>query len=113
MNSGRARTLALVCLAGIAPLRAQNYTLVAGIIMDASGSSAPGALVSVVNEDTGFRRVTQSRPDGGYVVSSLQQGLYKITVRKDGFRTAIRFGVRLNSSQPARVDFKLEVGSVQ
>jgi Outer membrane receptor for ferrienterochelin and colicins len=57
--------------------------------------------------------MTQSRPDGGYVVSSLQPGVYKITVRKTGFRTAIRFGVKLNPSQPARVDFKLVVGSVQ
>src|SRR5216683_1088166 len=113
MNLGRVRTLAVLCLAGIAPLQAQSYTLVAGIIQDASGASAPGALVSVVNEDTGFRRVTQSRPDGGYVVSSLQQGVYKITVRKYGFRTAIRFGVKLNPSQPSRVDFKLVVGSVQ
>jgi hypothetical protein len=103
----------LLCLAGLAPLHAQNYTLVAGIIQDGSGASAPEAMVSVINEDTGFRRVTQSRPDGGYVVSSLQPGVYKITVRKEGFRTAIRFGVRLNPSQSSRVDFRLVVGSVQ
>jgi hypothetical protein len=105
--------LLLLCLAPIAPLHAQNYTLVTGIIQDASGASAPGALVSVVNEDTGFRRVTQSSSDGGYVVSSLQPGVYKITVRKEGFRTAIRFGIRLNPSQSSRVDFRLVVGSVQ
>ena len=103
----------VLCLACLAPLHAQNYTLVTGIIQDTSGASAPDAQVSVVNEDTGFRRVTQSRPDGGYVVSSLQPGLYKITVRKEGFRTAIRFGVKLKPSQPSRVDFKLVVGSVQ
>jgi hypothetical protein len=103
----------LFCLTSLAPLYAQNYTLVTGIIQDASGASAPGALISVVNEDTGFRRVTQSRSDGGYVVSSLQPGSYKITVRKEGFRTAIRFGVKLNPSQPSRADFKLIVGSVQ
>ena len=40
-------------------------------------------------------------------------GVYKITVRKDGFRTLIRFGVKLSPSQPARADFKLVVGSVQ
>ena len=103
----------LLCLACLAPLYAQNYTLVTGIIQDASGASAPGALVSVVNEDTGFRRVTQSLSDGAYVVSSLQPGSYKIAVRKEGFRTAIRFGVKLNPSQSSRVDFKLIVGSVQ
>src|SRR5579864_6313773 len=100
----------LICLA-VTPLHAQNYTLIAGIIQDSSGASTPDAMVSVVNEDTGFRRVTQSRSDGGYVVSSLQPGAYKVTVRKDGFRTAIRFGVKLNPAQPSRVDFRLVVGS--
>ena len=113
MKSGRFPASVLICLALLAPLRAQNYTYVLGLIRDPSGASAPDAAITVVNEDTGFRRTTQSRPDGGYVVSSLQPGVYKITVRKTGFRTAIRFGVKLNPSQPARVDFKLVVGSVQ
>jgi hypothetical protein len=73
----------------------------------------PGALISVVNEDTGLRRMTLSQPDGGYVVSSLLPGIYKISVRKTGFRTMIRFGVKLIESQPERVDFNLIVGSVQ
>src|SRR5213593_1480716 len=102
MNSGRVQALVLACLAGVAPLRAQNYTHVSGVILDASSSSVPGATVTVVNEDTGFRRLTISQPDGGYVVSSLQPGVYKITVRKSGFRTLIRFGVKLSQSQPAR-----------
>src|SRR6266581_4655166 len=113
MTSGRVRTLFLACLAGIASLRAQNYTHVSGLVLDASSSSVPGATVTVVNEDTGFRRVALSQPDGSYVVSSLQPGVYKITVRKSGFRTAIRFGVKLSPSQPARADFRLVVGSVQ
>ena len=83
------------------------------MILDASSSSVPGATVTVVNEDTGFRRLTISQPDGGYVVSSLQPGAYKITVRKSGFRTLIRFGVKLSQSQPARADFNLVIGSVQ
>src|SRR5258708_16735737 len=70
-------------------------------------------MITVVNEDTGLRRVTQSQSDGGYSVSSLQPGVYKITVRKPGFRTMIRFGVKLTEAQPARADFKLVVGSLQ
>ena len=94
-------------------IEAQNYGRLSGIILDASGASAPGAAISVVNEDSGFRRTTTSETDGRYAVSSLQPGVYKITVRKDGFRTVIRFGVKLTPSQPARVDFKLVIGSVQ
>ena len=98
---------------GLAPLLAENYTHLAGVILDSSGASVPGAMVSVVNEDTGLRRGTLSQPDGGYLVSSLQPGAYKITVRKPGFRTMIRFGVKLTEEQPARVDFRLVVGSIQ
>ena len=87
---------AIVSLAG-----AESYTHVSGLILDASGASAPGASVAVVNEDTGFRRTTASETDGRYVVSSLQPGMYKITVRKEGFRTVIRLGVRLTPAQPA------------
>ncbi|MDP8981741.1 MAG: TonB-dependent receptor [Acidobacteriota bacterium] len=111
MKSGR--ILALICSACLAPLSAENYTHVSGVILDASSASVPGALVSVVNEDTGVRRTTLSQPDGGYVVSPLLAGVYKITVRKIGFRTMIRFGVRLLESQPERVDFNLVIGSVQ
>ncbi len=64
-----------------APLGAQQYTHLSGLILDASDSAVPDALVTIVNEDTGFRRITESRPDGGYVFTSLESGIYKITVR--------------------------------
>jgi hypothetical protein len=112
MKSGRAMAFVFACLANIAPLRSESFTSLAGVILDASASSVPGALITVVNEDSGFRRATLSETDGGYVVSSLEPGSYKITVRKAGFRTVIRFGVKLNGGQPARVDFRLAVGSI-
>ena len=110
-----ARRLAaiLFCLAGSGALRAQQYTHISGVIVDASTASVPDAMVSVVDEDTGFHHATLTKSDGGYLIASLQPGLYKITVRKIGFRTMIRFGIRVNETQPARVDFKLVVGSLQ
>ncbi len=92
---------------------AQPYTHLSGLIRDSSEAGVPGAVVSVVNEDTGFRRLAESRPDGGYLVSALDAGLYKVVVRKPGFRTMIRFGVKLEVAQPARLDFTLAVGSMQ
>jgi hypothetical protein len=110
---GRFPALVLAVFTAALPLLADNYSHVSGLIVDPSAASVPGATVTVVNEDTGLRRVTQSQSDGGYIVSSLQPGVYKITVRKPGFRTMIRFGVKLTESQPARADFKLVVGSLQ
>ena len=40
-------------------------------------------------------------------------GTYKVTVRKDGFRTMIRFNVKVANLEAAQVDFALSVGAVQ
>ena len=113
MISARLPAVMLICLAGSTALRAQRYTHISGLIVDASTASVPDAIVSVVNEDSGFHHATRTSPDGVYLISSLQPGIYKITVRKVGFRTMVRFGIRVNEAQPARVDFKLVVGSLQ
>ncbi len=94
-------------------LAAQQYTQVSGFIQDPSGASVPGAAVSVVSHETGFRRVAASQSNGYYVVASLRPGLYKVTVRKGGFRTLIRYGVKLDVARPVRLDFTLRLGSVQ
>src|SRR5260370_34859099 len=91
-------------------LAAKTYTHLSGLIRDASEAGVPDASVTVLNEDTGFRRVTISRTDGGYTVAALDPGVYKITVRKPGVRTVIRFAVKLEISQPARLAFTLAVG---
>ncbi|MBS1854107.1 MAG: TonB-dependent receptor [Acidobacteria bacterium] len=82
-------------------------------MLDPSDAVVPGASVTVVNQDSGFRRVTDTGLDGGYVVGALEGGLYKITVRKDGFVGMMRFDVRVPERQPARADFKLTVGAVE
>ena len=104
---------ALGCLLSPPRVPAQSYTHLSGLILDPSDAAVPGATVSVVNRDTGFRWETLSRSDGSYIVVSLEPGQYKITVRKTGFRTLIRLGVRLDVGQPAHVDFILPLGSMQ
>ena len=101
----------LLCTAAI--IVAQPHTYVSGLIRDPSDAAVPGAALTVVNEDTGFRRSTASGPDGSYAVAALEPGTYRITVRKEGFRTMIRVGVRLMLGQPSRIDFELPLGSMQ
>lgn len=113
MNAGRFMALLLLCLLSCVPVAARPGTYLAGSILDPSEARVPGAQITVVDEETGFRRVTQSGLDGRYLVASLRPGVYKVTVRKDGFRTVIHFGVRLEAARPARLDFILPVGSTQ
>ena len=95
------------------PAAAQSYANLYGRILDASEAGIPNAAVTVVNQDTGFRRSTQSDATGAYSVGALHPGAYKITARKEGFRTAVRFGVILVPSGASRADFLLPVGPVE
>jgi hypothetical protein len=106
------RLLALLALL-TAPAEAQRYTSLYGRVFDTSFGGIADAAVTVVNEDTGFRRVTQSDPGGTYTVASLQCGKYKITVRKEGFKSELRFDVPLPETAATRADFILSVGSVE
>ncbi len=105
--------LAVLALSAALPSAAQQLTHLSGLVLDPSQAAVTEASLTVVSEETGFRRSAVTQSDGSYVVASLQPGLYKITVRKDGFRTMIRFGVKIDVAQPARVDFQLALGSVQ
>jgi hypothetical protein len=111
MPFGRALALLAVCFT--VPGWAQRYGQVFGRVLDVSEGGIGDASVAVVNEDSGFRRVTQTEPTGSYAVGALEPGTYKITVRKDGFRSVMRFGVRILSSAATRADFLLPVGSVE
>ena len=104
------RVLALFVWFGAAAA-AQRYADLHGWILDTGDGGIADAMVTVVNEDTGFRRVTQSETGGAYTVTSLRPGLYKISVRKEGFIPMVRFGVRLASGAATRADFILPVGT--
>src|SRR5215471_4022313 len=95
------------------PAQAQRSAYLAGRVLDPSGAAVPEASITVVNQETGFRRQASTETEGTYYVGSLEPGLYKVTVRKDGFIGMIRFDVRIALLEPARVDFNLIVGAVQ
>ena len=97
----------------LTPLAAQHHTSLSGIVRDPSDSAVPGASITAVQEETGFRRAAISGPAGGYLIDALQPGVYKLMVRKEGFRTLVRFGLKLDVAQPARFDFELQLGGSQ
>src|SRR5215471_12827924 len=100
MNVGP-RVLGLFfCLFLGALSHAQSTSSVFGRVIDPSDAAVPGAIVVVTNQDTGFRRVAQTGPDGTFAVSSLQGGVYKVMVRKEGFVGMIRFDVKIGALQP-------------
>src|SRR6516225_6214344 len=113
MNFGPLVPVFLAIFLCAAPLWAQRLAYVFGRIFDPSGASVPEAAITVVDQENGFRHTTQSGPDGAYMVASLEPGLYKVTVRKDGFIGMMRFDVKVTALAPAHADFSLKVGAVQ
>ena len=102
--------LAGVLLSGA--LLGQKTTQLTGRITDQSAAVIPGANLTVINEDTGIKRATESNELGYYTVPLLQPGHYRVTVQKEGFRPLTRSGITLEVEQTARVDFVLELGAV-
>ena len=113
MPVGRLLSLAVVVCVSIAPARAQRYGEVFGKIVDSSQGGVSDAAITIIDEDTGFRRTVQSETGGAYAVGSMVPGSYKITVRKEGFRQVVMFGVKVSAGAAARQDFQLPLGSME
>jgi hypothetical protein len=108
-----------MCLLGIlmvfnAPAWAQDVTTgqIRGVVTDASGGVVPNASVIVTNVLTNRVVQVETQGDGQYDVVSLLPGVYSITFQKQGFKTLVRSGIKLETSQVAGVNVTLELGSV-
>jgi hypothetical protein len=113
MNAGPLVAVLVAFLGCSSPAWAQRSAYIHGRVLDPSQAVVPEADITIVNQESGFRRVAQTSSDGEYAVGSLDSGDYKVTVRKDGFRTMIRFNVKVANLEAAAVDFTLSVGAVQ
>ena len=90
----------------------QASSQITGQVTDATGAVVPGAEISVSNLETGAERSGSSGEQGSYTIPALPPGTYSVAVTKEGFRSVVREGVRLEVNQTGRIDFQLEVGSV-
>ncbi|MEZ5356484.1 MAG: TonB-dependent receptor [Bryobacteraceae bacterium] len=105
------RIASLTALTAVAAL-AQTAQL-SGLIQDSSEARVAGVQVTLLNLDNGVRRLARSNAHGLYLIPALPPGLYRIVVRKPNFRTMVHSGVQLRTGLPARIDFVLQLGSVE
>src|ERR1017187_7059144 len=97
MNAGPLVAVLLASLGCSSPAWAQRSAYIQGRVLDPSQAVVPEAAITIVNQESGFRRVTETATDGSYGVGSLDSGVYKVSVRKDGFSTMIRFNVKVTN----------------
>jgi Carboxypeptidase regulatory-like domain len=83
-----------------------------GIVTDQNGAVVAGAEVLATNIETNIETKTTTTDAGVYRLSSLPAGKYKITVKAQGFQTAVLNDVNLFVAQTLTVDIKLTAGQV-
>jgi len=92
---------------------AQVSAAISGRVEDASGAAVSGATVTAKDVETGATRAVTTGPSGDYRVLSLPVGLHEIRVEKEGFRAAVRTGIKLDVGEEAVVNFRLAVGGAR
>ena len=102
--------LSLVLAAGAA---AQVNSAIGGTVEDASKALIPGVSVTAVNTQTGVSTKTVSNESGVYNFPVLVPGRYDVRADLPGFRAKSFSGVELGAGAAVRLNFVLEVGTVQ
>jgi hypothetical protein len=89
-----------------------NRASITGTVTDSAGAIVAGAEIIATNLGTNVPTKTLSNQDGIYVVPNLPPGQYSVEFKRAGFETLLRPSVTLESTQAARIDAALKVGSV-
>ena len=75
-----------------------------GIILEAAGKTIPGAIVTVMDPETGLVRTTKSDGQGRFAISLLPPGFYTITVSAPGYETARETNFPVDITQTKIID---------
>jgi hypothetical protein len=109
------RLLTGICLLWFValPLAAQVTTAeLTGSVSDPSGGAIAKAKVTATNIGTSLSHEALTDEAGNYLLTLLPPGAYNLAVEAAGFRRLLENDVTLEVNQRARVDFKMQLGSV-
>src|SRR5262245_20227386 len=91
---------------------AWGQTQIQGNVKDPSGAILPGAEIKATQTDTCVTRETVTNGTGGYVLSNLATGPYRLEAALPGFRTFVQTGIVLDLNANIVINAVLEVGQV-
>ena len=107
-------TITLVALLALSAALAfgQATAQIHGTVQDMSGAGIPGATVKATQTDTQLSRTVTSGADGGYVLTNLPLGPYRLDVSKEGFATEQASGIVLLVNSDPAVPISMRIGGV-
>jgi hypothetical protein len=106
--------LAVVLMLAMAPaLRGQAVTAtLTGTVTDPKGAVLPNATVTIVDENTGSPRSTETTKDGAFSVPNLIPSTYTVKVVAQGFSPKELTGIELHTGDAIRLPvFTLAIGA--
>jgi hypothetical protein len=103
----------VVCLAALPALHAQTTAAVSGRVVDTSKAEVVGAKVTIINQETNDKFVTDTGKDGTYSFPVLRPGTYTVLVEAKGYKASRQEGLVVYSGARDTVpDTELNIGSV-
>jgi hypothetical protein len=116
VSSRRAAHVTMFCVLFILSFTllalAQEATIV-GTVTDPTGSVVPKATITITSINTGQTRTLTTNEAGQYVAPDLAIGQYNVQAQAPGFKMASVKNVVLNVADRRRLDFAMQVGSIQ
>jgi hypothetical protein len=85
---------------------------ISGTVLDPSGARIPSAAITLTETRTGVKNPAASDSIGSYNITFLPPGEYEIRVEVAGFKSFVRRGIRLASSDHPVIDIRMEIGLV-
>ena len=94
-----------------APAGAQGETTAAivGRVVDQTGAPVPAAIVTILNKQTGLKRIAKTDASGRFDFPQLTPGGYSVSVEAAGFEPQQNDNVPAALGQKQTIDFKIKV----
>jgi hypothetical protein len=105
------KLIAISLLAACA-LAQTDRAIVTGTVTDSSGAAIPAAKVTARHVATNVVASTETTSSGDFTIPALPVGTYEVRIEKQGFKSAVRAEVILNSGATVALPTTLEVGAV-
>jgi hypothetical protein len=92
--------------------QAVSTASITGTVRDSSGAVLPGVSVTAAQTDTGLMRTVVTDENGGYLVTNLPVGPYRLEFTLQGFRTAVQTGIVLQVNTNPTINATLALGDL-